>query len=295
MIRVAPNVSVEVLDYGGTGEPILFLHGYGNTAHSFDDFAPRLTDQYHVLAMTRRGNGASSRPDTGYSITTLATDIRTVLDTLGIPRVHLAGHSFGGDQITKFALLFPDRLRSLVYLDAAHDRKDLDRGPPGPPRVPPTRADSSSLGAIRAYLARNNGTVWPEAEVHAFYRFGPDGRVIGRSTGGAGPINTEIAKSQEHPDYARVRAPAIAFYALQPEPEQAFPTYHALDATGRAIARTNTDYWYRWALVQRDAFRRGMHDGQVVEIIGANHFVFISHEGEVLQAMREFFDRHRTN
>ena len=295
MIRVAPNVSVEVLDFGGTGEAIMFLHGYGNTAHSFDDFAPRLTDQYHVLAMTRRGNGASSRPDTGYSITTLATDIRTVLDSLGIARVHLAGHSFGGDQITKFALLFPDRLRSLVYLDAAHDRKDLDRGPPGPPRVPPSRADSSSLGAIRAYLARNNGTSWPEAEVHAFYRFGPDGRVLGRSTGGAGPINTEIAKSQEHPDYAHIRAPALAFYAFQPRPEQAFPTYHTLDAKGRAIAETNTDYWYKWALLQRDAFRRGMHDGQVVEIVGANHFVFVSHENDVLRAMRDFFERHRTN
>ena len=295
MIRVAPDVSVEVLDFGGTGEAIMFLHGYGNTAHSFDDFAPRLTDQYRVLAMTRRGNGASSRPDTGYSVGTLATDVRTVLDSLGISRVHLAGHSFGGDQITKFALLFPDRLRTLVYLDAAHDRKDLGRGPPGPPRVPPTAADSASLGAIRAYLARVNGTVWPEAEVHAFYRFGPDGRVIGRSTGGAGPVNAEIARSQEHPDYARIRAPGLAFYALQPRPEQAFPTYHMLDAKGRAMAEQNTDYWYKWAVVQMEAFRRGMRDGQVVVLTGANHFVFVSHESDVLRAMREFFDRHRTN
>jgi D-alanyl-D-alanine carboxypeptidase/D-alanyl-D-alanine-endopeptidase (penicillin-binding protein 4) len=295
MIRVAPNVSVEVLDFGGTGDPILFLHGYGNTAHSFDDFAPRLTDQYRVFAMTRRGNGASSRPDTGYSITTLATDIRIILDSLGISRVHLAGHSFGGDQITKFALLFPERLRSLVYLDAAHDRKDLGRGPPGPPRAPPTASDSSSLGAIRAYLARVNGTAWPEAEVHAFYRFSADGRVIGRSTGGAGPVNTEIAQNQEHPDYAHIRAPALAFYALQPRPEQAFPTYRTLDASGRALAERNTDYWYKWALVQMEAFRRGMRDGQVVVLTGANHFVFISHENDVLRAMREFFDRHRNN
>jgi len=294
MLAVAPNVTVEVLDFGGSGEPILFLHGYGNTGHSFDDFAPRLTDQYRVFAMTRRGNGASSRPATGYDIATLATDIRTVLDTLGIARVHLAGHSFGGDQITKFALLFPDRLRSVVYLDAAHDRKDLGRGPPGPPRPPPSADDQASVGAIRAYLARQNGTVWPEAEVHAFYEFAADGRVIGRSTG-AGPMNTELAKSLEHPDYARIRAPALAFYALQPRPDQAFPTYHLLDAAGRALADRNTEYWYQWALEQRAAFIRGMHDGQVVDVIGANHFVFISNENEVLRAMREFFERHRTN
>jgi pimeloyl-ACP methyl ester carboxylesterase len=44
-----------------------------------------------------------------------------------------------------------------------------------------------------------------------------------------------------------------------------------------------------------DAFRRGMRDGQVVVLTGANHFVFVSHENDVLRAMREFFDRHRTN
>jgi pimeloyl-ACP methyl ester carboxylesterase len=216
-----------------------------------------------------------------------------VLDTLGFARVHLVGHSFGGDQITKFALLFPDRLRSLVYLDAAHDRKDLGSGPPGPPRPPPTAEDQASIGAIRAYLARNNGTVWPEAEVHAFYRFAADGHVLGRSS--QGPMNAETSKSLEHPDYASIRAPALAFYALQPRPEQAFPTYHALDAAGRALAERNTEYWYQWALQQRDAFRRGIHDGQVVDVIGANHFVFVSHENEVLRAMREFFERHRNN
>ena len=119
--------------------------------------------------------------------------------------------------------------------------------------------------------------------------------MIGRSTGGAGPVNAEIAKSLEHPDYARIRAPALAFYAFQPRSEQAFPTYHTLDDKGRALADANTNYWYRWALVQRDAFRRGMREGQVVELIGANHFVFSSHENEVLRAMRQFLGRHRSN
>ena len=108
-------------------------------------------------------------------------------------------------------------------------------------------------------------------------------------------MNAEIAKSLEHPDYAHIRAPAIAFYAFQPRPEQANPMYHTLDAKGRVLAEEYTDYWYRWALQQRDAFRRGIHDGQVVELIGANHFVFVSHENDVLRAMRAFFERHRTN
>lgn len=46
--------------------PVVFLAGLGFTAHVFDDFAPRLTDRHHVVAITRRGFGASSKPDGGY-------------------------------------------------------------------------------------------------------------------------------------------------------------------------------------------------------------------------------------
>ncbi|HUB81519.1 MAG TPA: hypothetical protein VMB03_22120 [Bryobacteraceae bacterium] len=61
------NVTLEVLDWGGSGRPLILLAGLGNTAHVFDDFAPKLTPQYHVFGITRRGFGASSSPASGYS------------------------------------------------------------------------------------------------------------------------------------------------------------------------------------------------------------------------------------
>ena len=64
-VETAPGVRLEVLDWGGSGPPLIFIPGLGNTAHAFDSFAPRFTDHYHVLAMTRRGFGASSHPDFG--------------------------------------------------------------------------------------------------------------------------------------------------------------------------------------------------------------------------------------
>ena len=59
MTRLAPTVSLEVVDWGGRGTPLVFLAGLGSTAHVFDDFAPQFTDSFHVVGITRRGFGAS--------------------------------------------------------------------------------------------------------------------------------------------------------------------------------------------------------------------------------------------
>jgi non-heme chloroperoxidase len=75
LVRVDDSVQLEVLDFGGTGRPITLLAGLGNTAHVFDTFAPRLTGRGHVYAITRRGYGASSRPETGYDVSRLGEDV----------------------------------------------------------------------------------------------------------------------------------------------------------------------------------------------------------------------------
>jgi non-heme chloroperoxidase len=65
-VTVEENVNLEVLDWGGAGRPVVLLAGSGNTAHVFDDFAPKLAADYHVYGITRRGYGASSAPASGY-------------------------------------------------------------------------------------------------------------------------------------------------------------------------------------------------------------------------------------
>ena len=57
-VTVDDNVRLEVLDWGGTGRPLVLLAALGNTAHVYDDFAPKLTANYHVYGITRRGFGA---------------------------------------------------------------------------------------------------------------------------------------------------------------------------------------------------------------------------------------------
>jgi hypothetical protein len=54
-VTVDQDVKLEVLDWGGTGRPMIFLAGLGNDAHVFDSFAPKFTPHYHVYGITRRG------------------------------------------------------------------------------------------------------------------------------------------------------------------------------------------------------------------------------------------------
>jgi len=81
-ITVEEGVQLEVLDWGGSGRPIVLLAGRGFTAHVFDGFAEKLTDSYHVYGITRRGFGASSKPRTGYTEARRTEDDLRVFDAL---------------------------------------------------------------------------------------------------------------------------------------------------------------------------------------------------------------------
>lgn len=60
VVTVIKDVLLEVLDSGGTGRPVILLAGGGDTAHVFDEFAPKLTANYRVYGITPRGFGAPS-------------------------------------------------------------------------------------------------------------------------------------------------------------------------------------------------------------------------------------------
>ncbi len=93
-IEVEKDVSLEVLDWGGTGRPLVLLTGLGDDAHIFDNFAPKLTATYHVYGVTRRGRGASSKPavtEANYSADRLGEDVLAVIDALHLVKQSLRG------------------------------------------------------------------------------------------------------------------------------------------------------------------------------------------------------------
>ena len=120
LITVDKDVSLEVLDFGGSGRSLVLLAGLGNTGHIFDRFAPKLVDQFHVYAITRRGHGASSTPASGYAVDRLADDVLQVIEALKLNRPIVAGHSVAGEELSSIGTRRPEKVAGLVYLDAGY-------------------------------------------------------------------------------------------------------------------------------------------------------------------------------
>lgn len=126
-ITVDDNLKLEVLDWGGSGRPLVLLTGLGNNAHVYDKFAIKLTASYHVYGITRRGFGASSVPATGYSADRLGDDVLAVIDALKLNRPVLVGHSIAGEELSSVGSRHPEKVAALIYLDAADAYAYYDR------------------------------------------------------------------------------------------------------------------------------------------------------------------------
>jgi pimeloyl-ACP methyl ester carboxylesterase len=287
-VSVARGVRLHYLDWGGTGPPLIFLAGLGNTAHAWDTFAPRFTDRFHVVAITRRGFGESSHPPGGYDLRTRVDDIRRVLDSLHLQRVSLAGHSIAGEELTRFAIAYPDRVDKLVYLEAAYDRVMLDKmiGDALPialdlPRRPPlTGRDTLPPSAYVAYVQRTRGVDIPEADIRARLAF----------DGAEESLTTEyqaVGSAVERPDYLRIRAPALAVFAITDSVDQTDPWIRA-DTARRAGEQFLLDRLAPIYRAARDQFRRSARGGRVLEVRGGHHWIFLSHADQVARAMRDF-------
>jgi pimeloyl-ACP methyl ester carboxylesterase len=115
------GVTLQHVDWGGRGNVLLFLPGIGDNIHRFDPFAPYFTNHWHVVGYSRRGQGQSDKPPSGYDTNTLVEDLRAFLDANHIDTVDLIGHSMAGTEMTVFAARYPSRVHHVVYLDAAYD------------------------------------------------------------------------------------------------------------------------------------------------------------------------------
>jgi len=282
------NIRLEVLDWGGKGEPILFIAGLGCSAHIFDEFAPQFIDHFQVYGMTRRGYGASSKPDSGYDIKARTQDVLMVIDSLKLHQVILIGHSIAGDELTKFASLHPERVIKLIYLDAAYDHTDMSSYNNVRPRKPPmTRKDSSSVQGLQYYYLNSYGYKITESDLKANNIFSQDGRFLRNSTTGA----SAILKGLEQPTYKLIPVPALAIYATPESIVDVVPYYAKLDSALRSVADAAFPKYMDWLRKQIEQFKKDVKFGTVIEIKGAKHGIFISNSTEVESEIRNFLQK----
>lgn len=129
-VAVEENVRLEVLDWGGAGRSVVLLAGGGNTAHVFDELAPKLATDYHVYGITRRGFGASGFSASGNPTDRLRDDVLAVLGALKLERPVLVGHSIAGAELSAVVSSHSDRVAGLIYLEAGYPYAfDNGKGP----------------------------------------------------------------------------------------------------------------------------------------------------------------------
>ena len=109
----------------GDGQALLFIHGLTGSQRNWKHLVDALSQDHRVLAPDLFGHGASSKLMGDYSLGAHAATLRDLLDRLGIDRVTLVGHSFGGGIAMQFCYLFPERVGRLVLVSSGGLGRDV--------------------------------------------------------------------------------------------------------------------------------------------------------------------------
>lgn len=114
------DTALHVDDTGGSGRPVVLLHGWPLSGEAFRLQVPALVDAgYRVITYDRRGFGRSDKPLTGYGYDRLTKDLHSILEALDLQDVTLVGFSMGGGEVAHYFGLFgTERLRSVVFASA---------------------------------------------------------------------------------------------------------------------------------------------------------------------------------
>ena len=128
-------MDLHIEDTGGTGRPVVLIHGWPLSAAAWEHQIPALTEAgYRVVSYDRRGFGRSPKPGEGFDYDTLAADLNKILEDLDLKDVTLVGFSMGGGEVARFIPNHgEDRLHSIVFASAVPPYLlQTDDNPDGP-------------------------------------------------------------------------------------------------------------------------------------------------------------------
>jgi pimeloyl-ACP methyl ester carboxylesterase len=242
------------------------LVGHSIAGEELSSIGSRHGDRVSALVYLDAADSYAFYDSTSGDLRVDLAELRTKLDTLRrMPTKRIIE-----DLLTNVLPSFERDLREL---------RDVEPGdaPPPPPATDPP--DRSSFSAFRAWRARAFGFIVPVAELHEQFEQLPDGRV-GKPTRPpevARSISDAIVGSLQK--YVRVSAPVLAIFA-HPEPPGTFSTAAAKAAF---LAR---DSAYR--AKQAEVIRRASPFVRIVDIAGSHHYVFLTHESDVVREIDGF-------
>jgi non-heme chloroperoxidase len=289
MVTVEKGVSLEVLDWGGSGRPLVFLAGLGADAHSFKSLAPRFSTHHHVYAITRRGFGASSKLPpliANYSAERLGEDVLVVIQSLKLDHPVLAGQSIAGEEMSWIGSLRPDHVAGLIYLDAvdsysfydpaetdmAMDMVDVRHQIDAFEAGEPLSADVlGSIAASAANLAKSAGRM----AYNVVTAGGPGDPALPR---------VGLAMRFGATKFTTVYVPMLAIMACPHD-------YSRLAQTNPKAAATLTARDKTRCTRQIQFLKSRVTSAQVVDLPNADHDVVRSNQADVVRAMNAFLTK----
>lgn len=148
-----PRGAFRALEWPGGGVPVLLLHGLSGVAEVWEPTVEELPPGRHIVAIDQRGHGETHPETGGYSIGSFVADTLAVLESLGLERPHLVGHSMGARVAIAFAARHPGRIRTVTIVDIGPEqwKENWESTLEAFSKMP---ARFESEGAALAYAAR---------------------------------------------------------------------------------------------------------------------------------------------
>lgn len=137
------GIRVHVAQQGEGDLALVFLHYYGGSSRTWRLVTGQLADRYRTIATDHRGWGESQAPEGGYGIGDLADDAQGIIESLGLKRFVLVGHSMGGKAAQLLASRRPEGLAGVVLVAPS---------PPSPMQL----SDEQRAGMAGAYMSRES-------------------------------------------------------------------------------------------------------------------------------------------
>ena len=283
------GVNLHFVDWGGTGGDLVLVAGLDDSTRVYDELAALLRQHHRVIGVTRRGFCGSDIPLDGYSADILARDFREFLDAVGVEKADLVGHSMAGLELTRIAVAAPDKVRRLVYLDAATDKAPLQglwqKDPAGDGTPPPEALSSwtALIGWTQQLLKSHSPAI--AANLHQCFVPGPDGGLRFRTP-------KEVDKAvmnamlSDHPDYGPIRAPALAIYSDYRQADQVPPGSSA-ELRAKADAYSNAVV-VPWEALEKARFRLEIPCGRTIDLTHAGHYAFLERPREIAASIESF-------
>lgn len=261
------GLSFHFLDWGTAGRPpVVLLHGAAQTAHSFDEVAPDLARDHHVVALDQRGHGDSDRaPGGAYAREDFVGDVAAFLDDRGFAAATLVAMSLGGLNALAFTVAHPARVRGLVVVDVAPTVER--RGTDEIRRQLSVPAFASFEEAVARAMAFNPRRTRENVESRLRHAMKPlaDGRWTYKYDPAIVSGGAESGIEALWPRLREIRCPTLLLRG----------------AESPVLARETVE-----------RFAREVSGAEVAEIPGAGHSIMGDNPAGFLAAVRPFLERH---